>query len=45
VGLALNFTPWGVRLAPIMIALALFAEITAAVAVVRKFKYFQLNHR
>jgi hypothetical protein len=45
VGLALNFTPWGIRLEPIMIALALFAEIMAAVVVVRRFRYFQLSHR
>ena len=44
VALALNFTPWGIRLEPIMIALALFAEIMAAVVVARRFRYFQLSH-
>ena len=29
VGLVLNYTPWGIRLEPIMVSLALFAEIMA----------------
>ena len=43
VGLVLNYMPWGIRLEPIMISLALFAEVMAVVCVVRKFRYFQLN--
>lgn len=43
VGLVLNYTPWGIRLEPIMISLALFAEVMAVVCVVRKFRYFQLS--
>ncbi len=42
VGLALNYTPWGITLTPIMVSLALFAEIMGVVAFVRKFWYFKL---
>jgi hypothetical protein len=43
IGLVLNYTPWGIRLEPIMISLALFAEIMAVACVARKFRYFQLD--
>ena len=43
IGLVLNYTPWGIRLEPIMVSLALFAEIMAVVCVARKFKYYQLS--
>jgi hypothetical protein len=43
IGLVLNYTPWGIRLEPIMISLALFAEIMAVVCVARKFRYFRLT--
>lgn len=42
VGLALNYTPWGITLTPIMVSLALFAEIMGIVAFVRKFRYSRL---
>ncbi|MCW4025648.1 MAG: DUF1616 domain-containing protein [Candidatus Bathyarchaeota archaeon] len=45
VGLVLNYTPWGIRLEPIMVSLALFVEVMAVVCVVRRFRYFQLSLR
>jgi hypothetical protein len=43
IGLVLNFTPWGIRLDPIMVSLALFTEIMAAASLVRKFSYYRLG--
>jgi hypothetical protein len=43
VGLALNYTPWGITLTPIMVSLAIFAEAMGIVAFVRKFQYYKLN--
>jgi uncharacterized membrane protein len=43
VGLVLNYTPWGIRLVPIMVSLAFFAEALAFGALVRKFRYFKLS--
>jgi hypothetical protein len=43
IGLVLNYTPWGIRLEPIMISMALFAEVMAVAVVVRRFRYFQLS--
>jgi hypothetical protein len=43
IGLMLNYAPWGIRLEPIVISLAAFAEIMAIVCVVRKFRYYQLR--
>ncbi len=43
VGLALNYTPWGIRLEPIVIALAALVEALAVICVVRKFGYYALN--
>jgi hypothetical protein len=43
IGLVLNYTPWGIRLEPIMISLALFSEVMAVVCVVRRFRYFRLS--
>ena len=42
-GLMLNYTPWGIRLEPIIISLAAFAEILAVAGVVRRFKYHMLS--
>ena len=38
VGLALNYTPWGIRLGPILLALSSFTLIFTAVSAVRRFK-------
>jgi hypothetical protein len=43
IGLVLNYTPWGIRLEPIMVSLALFSEVMAVVCVVRRFGYFRLS--
>ena len=43
IGLVLNYTPWGIRLEPIMVSLALFSEVMALVCVVRKFRYYKLS--
>jgi hypothetical protein len=42
-GLMLNYTPWGIRLEPIVISMALLAEALAVVCVVRKFRYHMLS--
>ncbi len=43
IGLVLNYTPWGIKLEPIMVSLASFTEIIAVACVIRRFRYFQLN--
>lgn len=43
IGLVLNYTPWGIRLEPIMISMTLFAEAMAVAVVIRRFRYFQLS--
>jgi hypothetical protein len=43
IGLVLNYTPWGIRLEPIMVSMAVFAEAMAVAVVVRRFRYFQLS--
>jgi hypothetical protein len=42
VGLALNYTPWGITLPPIMVSLAFFSEAMGVASFVRKFSYFKL---
>jgi hypothetical protein len=43
VGLALNYTPWGITLTPIMISLTILAEALAIGALIRKYQYYKLN--
>ncbi len=38
IGLALNFTPWGIRLVPIMVALSIFTVVMAGVAAYRRWE-------
>jgi len=45
IGLFLNYTPWGIRLTPIMVSLAGFAEVMAVTALVRKYRYYMLSLR
>ncbi len=45
IGLVLNYTPWGIRLEPIMVSLSLFSEVMAVACVVRRFRYFRLSLR
>lgn len=43
IGLMLDYTPWGIRLEPITVSMALFAELMAVVCVVRRFRYYWLS--
>jgi len=43
VGLVLNYTPWGIRLDPIFMSLALLTITLAAVAVARRFTYLKME--
>ncbi len=43
VGLALNYTPWGVRLNPIFATLSVLTVGFAGLAVARKFVYFKMT--
>lgn len=45
IGLLLNYLPWGIRLTPIIMSLAIFAETMATVAIVRKHQYYVLGLR
>jgi len=38
IGLILNYTPWGIRLTPIMLSLALFTFGVAVVGLVKRFR-------
>jgi uncharacterized membrane protein len=42
IGLFLNYTPWGIRLAPITISLATFTE-AMAIAANEKYRYYTLT--
>jgi magnesium-transporting ATPase (P-type) len=43
VGFLLNYTPWGIRLNPIVISLTILTLILGLVGVYRKFTYFRLE--
>ncbi|MEM4601476.1 MAG: DUF1616 domain-containing protein, partial [Desulfurococcaceae archaeon] len=43
VGLLLNYTPWGIRLAPIITSTALFIATMLVISLYRKFSYIKLN--
>jgi hypothetical protein len=43
IGLLLNYTPWGIRLEPIVAAVAILVETLGATVVVRKFRYHKLG--
>lgn len=43
IGLVLNYTPWGIRLTPVILSLVLFTEAMAAASLVRKYRYFRLG--
>ena len=45
VGLILNYTPWGIRLTPVTISLALLTEILITYALFRKYQYYRLETR
>ena len=41
-GLVLNYTPWGLRLAPIAVSLAVFVEGMAIATIARRYRYYLL---
>jgi uncharacterized membrane protein len=43
VGLVLNYTPWGIRLTPIVISLAILTEGLVLYSLYRKYQYFRLG--
>lgn len=43
IGLILNYTPWGIRLTPTTLSLAIFTEAMAILALARKYIYFRLS--
>lgn len=45
IGLILNYTPWGIRLTPITISLALLTEALIVYALFRKYQYYSLEAR
>ena len=45
VGLILNYTPWGIRLTPVTISLALLTEFLIVYALYRKYQYYRLETR
>lgn len=42
VGLALNYTPWGIRLVPIVLSISLFTSLLLCLAAYRKYMLFKL---
>jgi len=42
VGLVLNYTPWGIRLEPVLVSLSLYTTLVALVAAYRKFKLLRV---
>lgn len=43
IGLLLNYTPWGIRLEPIMFSMVTLAEALAVAIIVRRFRYHKLS--
>lgn len=43
VGLILNYTPWGIRLTPITISLALLTEALLIYSLIKKYNYYKLR--
>ncbi|MEM2111046.1 MAG: DUF1616 domain-containing protein, partial [Candidatus Bathyarchaeia archaeon] len=41
-GLILNYTPWGIRLTPILVSLLAFTIISSTIAVIRE---YQIKHK
>lgn len=44
IGLILNYTPWGIRLTPVTLSLALVTEILIIYALYRKYIYFRMRY-
>jgi hypothetical protein len=45
IGLVLNYTPWGIRLNPIVVSLSMFTLAMATVATFRRYKIAAKRHR
>lgn len=45
IGLVLNYTPWGIRLEPILVSLAAYTEAMCLAALVRRHGYYRLGLR
>jgi uncharacterized membrane protein len=45
IGLLLNYTPWGIRLEPVTISLAIYTLSVAVVALVRKYRIVWLSEK
>lgn len=43
IGLILNYTPWGIRLNPIIAALSITTEALISIATIKKFRYAQIS--
>ncbi|MFZ8782554.1 MAG: DUF1616 domain-containing protein [Desulfurococcaceae archaeon] len=43
IGLVLNYTPWGIRLGPVVASLALYTLATSILALVRKYRVFKTS--
>jgi hypothetical protein len=43
VGLILNYTPWGIRLTPVTLSLAMLTETLITYALFRKYRYYRLE--
>jgi uncharacterized membrane protein len=43
IGLILNYTPWGIRLNPVVVSLALYTLSIAIIALVRKYNIYKLS--
>jgi uncharacterized membrane protein len=41
IGLILNYTPWGIRLDPVVASLAIYTLVVSIVALVRKYSVFK----
>lgn len=45
VGLVLNYTPWGIRLTPILVSMIILTMLLSLAALYRKYMYFRLQFR
>ncbi|WP_248784120.1 DUF1616 domain-containing protein [Desulfurococcus mucosus] len=45
IGLFLNYTPWGIRLEPVLASITVFTVATATIALYRKHRVLQESRR
>lgn len=41
IGLVLNYTPWGIRLSPIVVSLSIFSTVLGLLAAYRRYRFYQ----